>query len=212
MVYLLATMENGCNSLKTSKNDFIKMEKKEYIQIKLEDLQNLKKYREMYSNLKNIFSQKEKEQNEWKEKSLRLAAEFDNFRKRVEKEKEDIKKFSQGTIIMQLLFFDEIFEKAVDGIEKNISSHENIVSGLQMLKKEFTNFLLSLGVKKIETVGKVFDPNFHEAVASINDNNYPEGTIIEEVRPGYILENKLLRPAQVKVSSGNKKNSNTGKN
>jgi molecular chaperone GrpE len=188
------------------------MEKKEYIQIKLEDLQNLKKYREMYSNLKNIFSQKEKEQNEWKEKSLRLAAEFDNFRKRVEKEKEDIKKFSQGTIIMQLLFFDEIFEKAVDGIEKNISSHENIVSGLQMLKKEFTNFLLSLGVKKIETVGKVFDPNFHEAVASINDNNYPEGTIIEEVRPGYILENKLLRPAQVKVSSGNKKNSNTGKN
>ncbi len=212
MVYLLATMENGCNSLKTSKNDFIKMEKKEYIQIKLEDLQNLKKYREMYSNLKNIFSQKEKEQNEWKEKSLRLAAEFDNFRKRVEKEKEDIKKFSQGTIIMQLLFFDEIFEKAVDGIEKNISSHENIVSGLQMLKKEFTNFLLSLGVKKIETVGKVLDPNFHEAVASINDNNYPEGTIIEEVRPGYILENKLLRPAQVKVSSGNKKNSNTGKN
>ncbi len=187
------------------------MEKKEYIQIKLKDLDNLKKYREMCIKMEEEALKKEEEQKKWEEKALRIAAEFDNFRKRTEKEKEDIRKFAQGSIILQLVFFDEIFEKAVDGIEKNISSSENIVSGLQMLKKEFTNFLLSLGVKKIETVGKNFDPHFHEAIASVDDNDYPEGIIIEEIRPGYILEKKLLRPAQVKVSSGNKKTFSSGK-
>ena len=211
MVYILAPVENGCNPLNLLNNNFLKMEKKEYIQIKPDDLQNLKKYREMYTKLKEEVSRREDEQNEWKEKALRLAAEFENFRKRTDREKEDIRKFAHGSLVLQLVFFDEIFEKAVDGIEENVSSTENIISGLQMLKKEFTNFLLSLGVKKIETVGKNFDPHFHEAVSSVNDSNYPEGVIIEEIRPGYVLENKLLRPAQVKVSSGNKKTFSPGK-
>lgn len=189
-----------------------KNECKDFVGIKQEDLDNFKKYRDMYINLKEETEKKEKEQGEWKEKALRIAAELDNFRKRTEKEKIDIGKIARGSVISQLVFFDEIFEKAVDGMTGNISDTHNIIAGLQMLKKEFSNFLSSLGVEKIETVGKNFDPHFHEAVASIEDSKYSEGIIVEEVRPGYILEDELLRPAQVKVSSGNKKISDTGEN
>jgi molecular chaperone GrpE len=81
-----------------------------------------------------------------------------------------------------------------------------------MLKKQFTQLLESLGVKKIETKGQMFNPMLHEAVEIVETEDKPEGTIIEEIRSGYVIDGKLLKPAQVKVARGKSKDTGTSKN
>ncbi|HOJ30778.1 MAG TPA: nucleotide exchange factor GrpE [bacterium] len=154
----------------------------------------------------------EKELSEWKERATRLAAEMENLRKRIEKEKQEFSKFIQASFAEKLLFFDEIFEKVVNDVCSDKDINKNVADGLVMLKKQFTSLLESLGVQKIETQGKVFDPMIHEAVETVETDEKPEGTIIEEVRAGYTINGKLLKPAQVKVVRGKNKDTGSSKN
>lgn len=203
-------MENG--------NNKVKMENERIIHIKEKDFRRIASFRskakELESKCKELEEKivsLEQEVSRWKEMAARLAAEMENLKKRVEKEKEEFRVFLQASFAEKLLFFDEIFEKIVNDVCSNSELNKNIAQGLLMLKKQSSNLLESLGVKKMETIGKKFDPMFHEAIETVETDDKPEGIVIEEIRSGYIMNGKLLKPAQVKVSRGKDKNQSTSK-
>jgi molecular chaperone GrpE len=187
-------------------NGIYKMKKEKIYFIKESDLKNL---RDFAKKVKELQFEKESLNEKFahlKDKYLRLLAEFDNYRKRVEREKEEILKYGNENIILQLIPFDEIFENVLKQMEK-INSDQNIKKGLELLKKEFTKLLETFGVKKISSVGEKFDPRFHEAIGFIEIEDKEDGIIIEEEKSGYIYNDRVIKPALVKIV----KNKNVGK-
>ncbi|MGB9677261.1 MAG: nucleotide exchange factor GrpE [Candidatus Ratteibacteria bacterium] len=189
--------------------------KKKIYYIKEEDLKNLK---EIAKKFKELMKEKEildKKIEELNDKYLRTLAEFDNYRKRVEKEKRDILKYGNENLILQLIPFDEIFESVLKQIDMT-PSVDVIKKGLELLKKEFEKFLENLGVKKIIAKGEKFNPNFHEATGVIETDNFEDGIIVEEEKSGYIYNDRVIRPSMVKVarkkSKDNVEDKSTGKN
>ena len=127
----------------------------------------------------------------------RLMAEFDNFKKRSSKEREMLYNTLLGDIISAFL-------PVIDNLEKAVSvetSDENFKQGVELVLKQFSDVLSSQGVQVIESVGKTFDPELHEAVSSIQDENLGEKEIKEEFRKGYKIGNKVIRHAMVVVAN-----------
>ncbi|MCM8804210.1 MAG: nucleotide exchange factor GrpE [Candidatus Omnitrophica bacterium] len=181
------------------------MKKERIYFIKETDLKNL---RELSKKAKEFEKEKEELNNkieELKDKYLRTLAEFENYRKRVEKEKKDILKYGNENLILQLIPFDEIFENVLKQIDK-APSIEIIKKGFELLKKEFTKLLEGLGVKKINAIGEKFDPKLHEGVGFIETDEVEEGIIIEEEKSGYIYNDRVIRPSLVKVAKKMKDN------
>ncbi|MGB2706192.1 MAG: nucleotide exchange factor GrpE [Candidatus Omnitrophota bacterium] len=143
---------------------------------------------------------KEAEAVDYKDKWLRALAEYENLKKRIEREKAETVKFSNQFLIIELFPIMDSFDSALKSIE-NSNDRESFLKGLKMLQGEFHSVLEVNGLKKIKTVGEKFDPNFHEAQEEIFDK-FPQGVIAEEIRSGYTLNDRLLRPALVKVSKG----------
>jgi molecular chaperone GrpE len=186
-------------------------ENEAYIHLRRKDFEHLKEYRAKAKAAEKEIAALTEQEKQWKERALRTAAELENFRRRSIREKEDACRILLGAVAEKLLFFDEIFGQVLKGLQNNEANHKSIAEGLVMLKKEFSGYLASLGVKKIETEGKVFDPHFHEAVGTVETSELPPGTIAEEVSPGYMLNDKLLKPARVKVAGEKKDASGPGK-
>jgi len=128
-----------------------------------------------------------------------VHAEYENTRRRMEKEKFDYRKFANEDIIAQLFPIVDNFDMALLAMD-TAKDKEAIMDGIKLVQKEFHKVLEERGVEKIETKGKEFDPNFHEAVCAEPTTEYPDGMILEEIRTGYTLNGRLLRPAQVKVA------------
>ena len=153
---------------------------------------------EEYHSLK----EKSKRTDELLDQLLRLQAEFENTRKRYLKEKEDYVRFAHGAIVQELLPVYDHFVIALSNIQAlpdGGGNHSVILQGVQMIQGEMWELLSRNGLSKIATVGKIFDPEQHEAITTVEDATHPEGTVIEEIRPGYLLNGKLLRPASVKI-------------
>ena len=176
-----------------------KMKKEKIFFVKENDLKNLREFAKKVKELQNENDLLNEKFEKLKDKYLRLLAEFDNYRKRVEKEKNEILKYGNENIILQLIPFDEIFENVLKQMEKS-NSPENIKKGIELLKKEFTKLLESFGVKKIISIGEKFDPRFHEATGFIETEDKENGIIIEEEKGGYIYNDRVIRPALVKVA------------
>ena len=169
------------------------------VYIKENDLKNLRENTKKLKKAEENLSRINKQLEEMKEKYLRLAADFDNYKRRVEKEKQDIFKYGIENLIMQLIPFDDIFESVLKQME-NKPSPEIVHKGLEMLKTEFSKILEAAGVKKINSLNNRFDANIHEASEVIETDDYQDGQIIEEERAGYLLNGKTIRPALVKVA------------
>jgi molecular chaperone GrpE len=133
-------------------------------------------------------------------KYLYLYAEFETYKKRAHKEKEDLMKFGFEKAARDLVLVLDNLERAVSHTPPG--TDPAIVEGLNMVIKQFQNTFQKQGVLTIETVGKDFDPNLHEAVGQI-PHAQPEGKIAQEQLKGYTLQGRLLRPAMVLVSMGN---------
>lgn len=129
-----------------------------------------------------------------KDKYLRLAAEYDNFRRRTQKEKEQIYSDSYADIIEQLLPIIDNFEMA-----SNFSDGDKLAEGVKMILTQAFEVFEKMGVAEIET--KTFDPNVHNAVMHIEDDSYGEGEIVEVFRKGYRRGDKIIRYAMVKVAN-----------
>ncbi|HOK56374.1 MAG TPA: nucleotide exchange factor GrpE [bacterium] len=190
------------------------MNKKIYY-VKEDDLNNL---REIAKKFKELLKEKEKSDKkieELNDKYLRTLAEFDNYRKRIEREKRDILKYGNENLILQLIPFDEIFESVLKQIDRT-PSVEVIKKGLELLKKEFEKFLENLGVKKIQAKGEKFNPHFHEATGVIETDDFEDGIIVEEEKSGYLYNDRVIKPSMVKVAKRKSKNNvedkGTGKN
>ncbi|XP_010245792.1 PREDICTED: uncharacterized protein LOC104589240 isoform X2 [Nelumbo nucifera] len=137
-----------------------------------------------------------------KDRILRISADFDNFRKRTERERLSLVTNAQGEVVESLLPVLDNFERAKSQIKVETEGEEKINNSYQSICKQFIEILGSLGVVPVETVGNNFDPLLHEAIMREDSTEFEEGIIIQEFRKGFKLGDRLLRPSMVKVSAG----------
>jgi len=138
-----------------------------------------------------------REKDSLQDRLLRTAAEFDNYRKRVERERRDLADYMKADILAELLPIVDNFERALQAPSSDIDS---LRKGVELIHKQMHDFLRKRGVTPIEALGADFDPNFHQAVIHETSPSHREGEVIEELQRGYMLGDKLLRPAMVKVA------------
>jgi len=138
-----------------------------------------------------------REKDALQDRLLRTAAEFDNYRKRVERERRDLADYMKADILAEILPIVDNFERALQAPSSDIDS---LRKGVELIHKQMHDFLRKRGVTPIEALGADFDPNFHQAVIHETSPSHREGEVIEELQRGYMLGDKLLRPAMVKVA------------
>ena len=135
---------------------------------------------------------------DYKDRWLRSQAEFSNYRKRQDRERLDMRAMAGADTITQILPVLDDLERAFKHVPADMQSHPWL-NGFRLIERKFAQVLEQAGVKPIETIGKRFDPNFHESAAD-EETDQPHGTILEEYRKGYTLNDKVLRPAMVKIA------------
>ena len=131
---------------------------------------------------------------------LRLAADFDNFRKRQAQERESLLKYGAEETMKKLLEVLDNFDRGLKAIE-NMEDSEQIKDSYKLVCKQMTDVLNKLGLETIDSEGQEFDPNFHEAVMQTPTSEHPENTVIVQLQKGYKLGDKVLRPALVNVAT-----------
>jgi molecular chaperone GrpE len=146
--------------------------------------------------LRQLLAEQLSQAEEYLDRLVRLQADYDNFRRRTRQEKEEIYKYTSVKMISALLPVLDNFELALSAEGDSIESFK---SGVQMIYKQLNDVLTAEGVVQIPAVGELFDPLKHEAVLRVDSDEYPDNTIIEELRRGYYLKDKVIRPSMVKV-------------
>ncbi|GBE01722.1 MAG TPA: nucleotide exchange factor GrpE [Nitrospirae bacterium] len=141
----------------------------------------------------------QEELSEAKEKYLRLYAEFENYRKRVQKDREELVKYSIEPLVMELLTVIDNLEMALEHSE-NDATAESLIEGVELTLREFRKVIGKYGVQEIESLGKPFDPAYHHAINQVQRNDVESNTVVEEYRKGYLLKDRVIRPSLVAVS------------
>lgn len=137
---------------------------------------------------------------EMQDRYLRLNAEFDNYKKRMMRETGDRLKYFNMELIKELLPSVDNLERAISHAGDDHSDLENMIEGLQMVYKGMQEAFGKFGVSEIESIGKEFDPNCHQAVGMIESQEVPENHVAEECLKGYYLHDRIIRPTMVRVS------------
>ncbi len=135
------------------------------------------------------------------EQFTRLAADFDNYRKRTRDEQESLVKYGAQKSIMELLPVLDNLERANGSLNED-SDPKQLYKSFSMMQKQLLDGLANMGIQKIQSVGQQFDPQLHEAVNQMESAEFPEDTIMYEAQSGYQLHDKVIRPAMVVVSTG----------
>ena len=136
-----------------------------------------------------------KELEAMRERFLRSAADYDNARKRLAKDREEFVRFSQEKLLCDLLPTLDNFERAFAHFE---AADKSIMAGVQLIWKQLLNVLAAHGLKRFSSEGQVFDPHLHEAVDQVEEEG-PEGVVVKEIVSGYYLHDRVLRPAKVRI-------------
>ncbi len=153
---------------------------------KSDDNDKLTELQEKYDNLNQQY--------------IRLAADFDNYRKRQAQEKEELLKYGAENALKKLIEVLDNFERGQKALE-NVDDCKQVKDSFNLVYKQVCDSLAKLGLEKIDAEGQSFDPNFHEAVMRTPTDEHPENTIINELQKGYKLGDKVLRPSLVNVAS-----------
>ena len=130
---------------------------------------------------------------------LMSAAEFENFKKRMDRERSDSIRFANEELIKQLLPIVDNLERALAHAEE-VGADEAMIEGVNMVHKQFIDALEKFGITRVEAMEKPFDPNYHEAMMQVETNEHPPNTVVMEMAKGYMLHDRLIRPAIVGVS------------
>jgi molecular chaperone GrpE len=149
------------------------------------------------------FDQLKAERDQLADRLARLQAEFENARKRAERERASDRDFATGSVVKQFLPILDNFELAL----KSSGSADQLHSGVELIRKQMEDILRQLHVHAIPAVGAEFDPRLHEALGSVERDDLPDQHVAEEIRRGYKLRDRLLRPALVRVASNPKQKS-----
>jgi molecular chaperone GrpE len=158
--------------------------------------------------LKKKLEEKEKEIKEHHERLLRLAADFENYKKRAAKEKEEWTKFANEDLIRAILPFIDNLERAVNHAQK-VSDTGVLIEGVRLTLQQLLQALNKFGLSTFESVGKPFDPTVHEAMLVVETDQHEPNQVVEEFQKGYLLKDRLLRPATVSVSKVPEKEART---
>ena len=144
-----------------------------------------------------------------KEDKIRVLAEMENLRKRFEREKIDSIKYGSVNFARDILSPGDNLERALSAInqeEDHPQSIKNLIEGLKMVQKEFSSALEKNGISKINSMNEKFDPNLHQAMMEVERDDLDEGIVVQEIQTGYMMHDRLLRPAMVGVSKKPKQN------
>jgi molecular chaperone GrpE len=134
-----------------------------------------------------------------KDRFMRLSAEFDNYRKRKQREIDEFRKFANETVFKQFLSVVDNLERAIVSAETN-KDPDSLLEGVKMTHKEILKVFQDFNVKTVKAENQSFDPNFHQAVTQKETDEVPENTITDVLQTGYLLHDRLIRPAMVVVS------------
>lgn len=151
------------------------------------------------NNQNKKFDELSKKYEDLNNQYVRLAADFDNYRKRQAQERESLLKYGAENTLKSLLGVLDTFDRAKKGLEE-VNDHEKCKESIDVLHKQFLDALDKLGVKIIDTENQKFDPNLHEAVMQTPNNDVEDNTILQELQKGYILGDRVLRPSLVNVA------------
>ncbi|MHA2313703.1 MAG: nucleotide exchange factor GrpE [Candidatus Hermodarchaeia archaeon] len=149
--------------------------------------------------LKEELEAERKKAIDYQTRLIYLQADIENYRKRVQKDFDELTKYGSQRLIMKLLPIIDELEYAIEA-GKNIKRSERLLEGIKIVLKKIYNVLNTEGVSPIDTIGKRFDPNRHEAVEKVAIQELEEGTIVEEIRKGYLFKERIIRASLVKVT------------
>ena len=140
---------------------------------------------------------------------LRAHAEMDNLRKRTERDKTDIAKYAISKFAREILAIGDNLQRAIAAVPPGAAEADpalkSLIDGVAMTEREFLNVLARNGVQRIDSEGEPFDPHRHQAMTEVHDPNVAAGTVVQVFQPGYIIEDRVLRPAMVVVAKGGAK-------
>jgi molecular chaperone GrpE len=134
------------------------------------------------------------------QKNLRLQADYDNFRRRTREEQAASLKYKSQSLLEQLLPALDNFERALK-TEVTDEQAKTLIQGMEMVYRQLADALKQEGLTEVPTVGEKFDPNMHQAVMQVEDSEYESNTVVEELQKGYMLKDRVIRPAMVKVNA-----------
>ena len=162
----------------------------------------LKKMEEKVESLK-------KEAAENHDRLLRVAAEFENYKKRTAREMDDLRKFANESFAKAMLPVVDSLDLAIESSRNDQQTNSSVVEGVTMTLNEIYKIFEQFGVKPFESLGKTFDPVFHQAMMQEETEAYPENTVSRELQKGYMIHDRLLRPAMVAVSKKKEESDNS---
>jgi len=153
--------------------------------------------------LKKQLEEKEREVEEYKSLCQQIAADFDNYKKRIAKDKENMYYEVVADVIGKLLPIVDNFERAISSAKESENTNEEFLKGLEMIKKQIDDIFSKLGVEPIEALNKEFDPYLHNAIMHVEDERYGKNIVIEEFQKGYKIKDRVIRYSLVKVANAN---------
>ena len=153
------------------------------------------------SELQNQIETLEQERTHLYDQLLRRQAEFENFRKRTERERGELYQRARAEVLLELLPVLDNFDRALSSLEQSGGDAEALHHGVELIHKQLTDALSKLGLQPLDSIGQAFDPHLHEAVTIEQTDEHAENTVIEEFERGYKMGDRLLRPAKVKVAA-----------
>ncbi|WAM32985.1 nucleotide exchange factor GrpE [Caldicellulosiruptor morganii] len=153
--------------------------------------------------LKKQLEEKEKEVEEYKSLCQRIAADFDNYKKRIAKDRENMYYEVVADVVGKLLPIVDNFERAISSARESENTNEEFIKGLEMIKKQIDDIFSKLGVEPIEALNKEFDPYLHNAIMHVEDERYGKNIVIEEFQKGYKIKDRVIRYSLVKVANAN---------
>ena len=196
-----------------------KIEKEEIIENKDESLEESNSTKNDETQVEADIAEEENEESEeerlqeevrtLKEDKIRVLAEMENLRKRFDREKIDSIKYGSVNFARDILSPGDNLERALSAInqeEDHPQSIKNLIEGLKMVQKEFSSALEKNGISKINSMNEKFDPNLHQAMMEVERDDLDEGIVVQEIQTGYMMHDRLLRPARVGVSKKPKQN------
>ena len=143
---------------------------------------------------------KEEEVKETYDRFLRVSADFENYKKRSAREMEEFRKYANQSLLKEMLSVVDNLELAINSSNDKKKADKHLIEGLNLTLNEILRVFEKFNVKPIEAQGKAFDPAFHEAVMREETDDFPENTVVSEFQKGYLIHDRLLRPAMVVVA------------
>ena len=155
------------------------------------------------TKLKEKIRQQEEDLKDIKDRYLRALADMDNYRKRMERELDGFRQYAQVEFFNNIIPVLDSFERAMNGASVD-NDYAKYAKGVEMIYRQLKDALRSLGLEDFSSLGETFDPARHEAIAAVVNDDKPENTVIEEISKGYIVKDRVIKPAKVMVSKQSK--------